>query len=84
MGRTQRKLIKPSRTEQLRDRAVFCKRLADGAGDRKFAEKLQGLIDEYEREAARAASLEEPSSAPQDLGDAPTAGLEHHMADEFR
>lgn len=84
MGRTRRKLIKPSRTEQLRDRAVFCKRLADGAGDRRFAEKLQGLIDEYERGAALAASLEETSGAPQRLGDAPTAGLEHRMADEFR
>ena len=84
MGRTRRKLIKPSRTEQLRDRAVFCRRLADGAGDRRFAEKLQGLIDEYERGAALAASLEEPSGAPQGFRDTPTAGLEHRMADEFR
>jgi hypothetical protein len=84
VGRTRRKLIKLSRTEQLRDRAVFCKRLVDGAGDRRFAEKLQGLIDEYERGAALAASLEKTCGAPQRLGDAPTAGLEHRMADEFR
>jgi len=84
VGRTQRKLIKPSRIELLRQRAVFCKRLADGAGDRRFAEKLQGLIDEYERVAAQAASLEETSGAPQGFGDAPSAGLEHRMADDYR
>jgi hypothetical protein len=77
-------LIKPSRTEQLRERAVFCKRLADGAGDKRFAEKLQGLIDEYERGAAHAASLEEASGARQGFGDAPVAGLEHRTADEVR
>lgn len=56
MSRTSRKLIKPSRVKQLHDRAGFFQRLVDGAGDRKFAAKLQGLIDEYERGARLAAA----------------------------
>ena len=56
MGQTKCKSIKPSRIEQLQERAVFFRRLADGAGNLKFAAKLQVLVDEYEREARLAAS----------------------------
>jgi hypothetical protein len=56
VGRTNRKLIKQSRSQQLYERAVFCKRLAIGAADANFAATLQALADEYEGEAARAAS----------------------------
>lgn len=59
MGRTNRKLIKPSRSQQLYERAVFCKRLAIGAADANFAATLQALADEYEGEAAQAASQTE-------------------------
>ncbi|XIA66740.1 hypothetical protein ACFIOY_12920 [Bradyrhizobium sp. TZ2] len=61
MGRTKRKLIKQSRSKQLYERAFFCKQLAIGAADPAFAAKLQALADEYEGEAARAAS---PMDAP--------------------
>ena len=74
MGQSIRKAIKQSRSKQLYERALF-KRLAVGAADPKFAAKLQTLADEYEGEAARAASLmeapgmrierEEAQSAPQ-------------------
>jgi hypothetical protein len=48
------KPLQHRRSEQLRERAFFFKRLAIGAADAKFAAKLQVLVDEYEREAARA------------------------------
>ncbi|WP_156795876.1 hypothetical protein [Bradyrhizobium icense] len=48
-------MIKLSRAELLHERAAFCKRLAIGAGDPGFSEKLQALADEYEAEAAQAA-----------------------------
>jgi hypothetical protein len=50
---TNRKLMKPSRSRQLLERATFCKRLAVGAADPSFAATLQTLADEYEGEAAR-------------------------------
>ena len=64
MGRTNRKLIKLSRSKQLRERATFCKRLALGAADPKFAAMLQALADGYEGEAARAETqMETPATA---------------------
>lgn len=60
VGRTKHKLIKLSRAELLHERAVFCKRLAIGAADPGFAEKLQILVDEYEAEAAQAALQASP------------------------
>jgi hypothetical protein len=63
VGRTNRKLIKPSRSRQLQERANSCKRLAIGAVDPKFAAKLQALADEYEAEAARVeAQMEIPAT----------------------
>lgn len=53
MGRTNRKLIKLSRSKQLQERANYCRRLADGAADPKFTATLQALADEYEGKAAR-------------------------------
>lgn len=76
MGRIKRKSIKPSRTEQLQERAVFFRRLADGAGDLKFAVKLQALVDEYEKEAGRAAS--QASDTRQEFESASSARPEHH------
>lgn len=78
MGRIKRKSIKPSRTEQLQERAVFFRRLADGAGDLKFAVKLQALVDEYEREAGRAASQAKAPDTPRELESASGARPEHH------
>ncbi|UPJ51322.1 hypothetical protein IVB30_08240 [Bradyrhizobium sp. 200] len=78
MGRTKRKSIKPSRTEQLQERAVFFRRLADGAGNLKFATKLQVLVDEYEREARRAASQIEAPGAPQEFEGASGTYPAHH------
>lgn len=60
MGRTNRKLIKPSRSKQLRSRAVFCKSLAVAVGNVRFAAMLRTLADEYEGEAQRAALVETP------------------------
>jgi hypothetical protein len=78
MGRIKRKSIKPSRTEQLHERAVFFRRLADGAGDLKFATKLQALVDECEREAKRAASQTEALGAPREFEAASGTYPEHH------
>jgi len=33
---------------RLRNRALWCRRLAEGAGDRVFAEKLYALSQEFE------------------------------------
>ena len=70
MGRTNRKMIKPVRSRQLLERANYCKRLAVGAADPKFAAMLQALADEYEVEASRTeaqmetlATLREPAEA---------------------
>jgi len=38
-------------SERLRDRARWCRQLADGAGDPDFAVKLNALSREYERDA---------------------------------
>jgi hypothetical protein len=78
VGRTRRKSIKPSRTEQLHERAVFFRRLADGAGDLKFAIKLQALVDEYEREAGRATSQMEAPGTRQEFEVASGTCPEHH------
>jgi hypothetical protein len=48
-------LIEQHRSKQL-ERASFFKRLAIGAADPGFSAKLKPLVDEYEREAARAMS----------------------------
>ena len=56
------RLIKHAEIRQLRERATFFKRLAVGAADPKFSAKLQNLVDEYEREAARVEiSVETPA-----------------------
>jgi hypothetical protein len=60
VGRTNRKLIKPSRSKQLRTRAVFCKSLAVAVGNPRFAAMLRTLAAEYESEAERAAQVETP------------------------
>lgn len=78
MGRTRRKSIKLSRTEQLHERAIFFRRLADGAGDLKFAMKLQALVDEYEGEAGRAASQMEAPGTPHEFEGASGTYPEHH------
>ena len=78
MGQTKDKSSKPSRIEQLQERAVFFRRLADGAGTLKFATKLQVLVDEYEREARLAASQIESSGAPKEFEGASGTFPEHH------
>lgn len=76
MGRTNRKLIKPSRSKLLHERATFCKRLAVGAADPKFAATLQSLADEYEGEAARAETQMETHATPRELAQAGSICLE--------
>ena len=73
MGQTIRKVIEQSRSKQLHERAFFFKRLAVGAADPKFAAKLQTLADEYEGEAARAASLMEAPVMPIEREEAPSS-----------
>jgi hypothetical protein len=73
VGRTNRKLIKPSRYKQLHERATFCKRLALGAADPKFAATLQALADEYEGEAARVETQMETSTRARELAEARNA-----------
>jgi hypothetical protein len=51
----------------MQERAVFFRRLADGAGNLKFAAKLQVLVDEYEREARRSTSQIELPANPQEF-----------------
>lgn len=77
MDQTRHRSIKPSRTEQLHGRALFFRRLADGAGDPKFAAKLQALVDEYESEARRAALQVEAPRSPQEFESASGACPEH-------
>jgi hypothetical protein len=64
VGRPNCELIKPYGSKQLRERAMFFKRLAVGAADPKFAAKLQTLVDEYEGEAARAERSLETRATP--------------------
>ena len=66
MGRTNCKLIKPSGSKQLHERANFFKRLAVGAADPNFAAKLQTLVDEYEGEAARVETQAATPAMPRD------------------
>jgi hypothetical protein len=47
-------------SERMRDRALWCRQLADGAGDAKFAIRLNALSEEYEG----AAELVEGESKP--------------------
>ncbi len=35
-------------SERMRERALWCRQLADGAGDLQFAIKLNALSEEYE------------------------------------
>ena len=53
MNDSNDKSLKQHRSKQL-ERAFFFKRLAIGAADPNFSAKLKPLVDEYEREAARA------------------------------
>lgn len=62
MDRANDKSLKQIRSKQLSDRAFFFKRLAIGAADQKFSSKLQGLVEEYERAAARITLEAEPAS----------------------
>ena len=74
MNHKNDKPLQHRRSQQLRERAFFFKRLAIGAADPKFSAKLQVLVDEYEREAARARlEPEQPATRPQtaDAGDTP-------------
>ena len=47
-------------SERLRDRALWCRQLADGAGDAQFAIKVNALSEEYEG----AAELIEATASP--------------------
>lgn len=56
------KSLEQHRSKQL-ERAFFFKRLAIGAADPDFSAKLKPLVDEYEREAARATlEMAEPAA----------------------
>jgi hypothetical protein len=77
VSQTKGKLIKQSRSKQLYERAFLFKRLAVGAADPKFAAKLQTLADEYEGEAARAASLMEAPTMPLERKEARSAPERH-------
>ena len=62
MDQKDDKSLKQYRSKQLYERAFFFKRLAIGATDPKFATKLQALVEEYEKEAARAKlEIEQPA-----------------------
>ena len=69
------KSLKEFRSKQLYDRALFFKRLAIGADDPKFAIKLQVLVDEYEKRAAR-----ESLAIRQPAGLRETAATHYHTA----
>ena len=66
MDRANDKSLKQIQSKQLSDRAFFFKRLAIGAADPKFSSKLQGLVEEYERAAARITLEAEPASLQAD------------------
>jgi hypothetical protein len=55
MNDSNDKSLEQHRNKQI-ERAFFFKRLAIGAADPNFSAKLKPLVDEYEREAARAMS----------------------------
>ena len=77
MDQKNDKSLKQYRSRQLYERAVFFKRLAIGAADPKFATKLQALVDEYEKEAARVKlEIEQPAELRE------TAAT--HSAPEYR
>ncbi|MDI1265502.1 MAG: hypothetical protein PS018_19830 [bacterium] len=57
----------------LHERAAFFRRLAVGAGHRKFAAKMQVLAEEYEREAALVAAEAQSLHAPRDRADVSSA-----------
>ena len=78
MDQKDDKSLKQFRSKQLYDRAFFFKRLAIGAADPKFATKLQALVDEYEREARRAASQTEVPDVPQEFEAASGTCPDHH------
>lgn len=40
-------------SDRNRNRAAWCRQLAKGVGDRRFAEKLNALADEFEGHAGR-------------------------------
>jgi hypothetical protein len=63
VGRTNRKLM-PPRATQLQERANYCRRMAVGAADRKFAAMLLTLAAEYEMEVTRVQAQREVSTAP--------------------
>jgi hypothetical protein len=53
----------PSRATQLQERANYCRRLAVGAADRKFAATLLALAAEYEVEVTRIEAQTEGTTA---------------------
>lgn len=78
MDRANDKSLKQIRSKQLSDRAFFFKRLAIGAADAKFASKLQGLVEEYERAAAHIALEAGPAPLQAD-GAGPQGGPAHRI-----
>lgn len=66
MDQKEDKSLKECRSKQLYERALFFKRLAIGADDPKFATKLQALVDEYEKKAARAKLEMGPPAGPRE------------------
>ena len=68
MTQTNDKSLKQHRSKQLHERALFFKRLAIGAADPKFSEKLQALVEEYEREARSMLELEQCAPARETAG----------------
>lgn len=79
MDRANDKSLKQIRSKQLSDRAFFFKRLAIGAADPKFSSKLQGLVEEYERAAARITLEAEPTTLQ--AGGAGPQGAPAHRID---
>ena len=91
MDQEDDKSLKQFRSKQLYERAFFFKRLAIGAADPKFATKLQALVDEYEKEAARAkleieqpAALREAAAASWHAGVSPRASKFLQLANSLR
>lgn len=54
------RIAKTPAGDKLRDRALYCRRLAAGVGDPEFTLKLTALADEYEDQA----TLRDAESSP--------------------
>jgi len=73
VGRTNRKLIKPSRSKQLQERTNYCRCLAIGAAEPKFTATLQALANEYEGEAERVEAQMETAATLRESAEVRTA-----------